>query len=724
MSVSRFTSNLDLTKTQLAVVFVTMMLAVDTINPVKIVLHVFPFIMPWHIATVCIMTAAYVFIKEMKELLYYAVKVFFHSILSIFFRDVEIVGVQNIPTFGPCIFSVNHANQFVDAVMLVCTCQRQASYLMAETSYKRRVIGDLAWALGVVPVKRPQDSAIKGTGTVSVSARTMDEEDKKFAEDYGGDAVKSYLVNGFDTVFTKQLNIGDKIRPLGTPVALKISEILNDTTLVIDGVGIPDTFETFDTPKTFDILKRVDQHVVYEKVLEKMASGGAVGIFPEGGSHDRTDLLPLKVGVALIAYSALEKDGINVPIVPVGLNYFGAHKWRGRAVVEFGKPIRINPSTLSDYKEGGLKRRKVCSDLLDRVQDSMKTVIVSAPDYETLQLIHTARRLYNRRGQQMPTSEKQDLNRRFAEGYKRLLLMTDGNPPKEWLDIQDNLKAYHQELMDLGIRDYHVPTLQHEHIDTEHFDGDAVLNYMQIFYQIFHLLFLLLLAAVPTLLINLPVGVLASIYSERRRKVLLSKSKVKVRAYDVVLTEKILFCIVVIPFLWFFHGFLMYRYTEMDRPTFVLAILSLPAFAYVGIIVSEAGMIDAKDLRPYVMKLYPSSRKRLAALPQTRKNLQRDLRKFIKKLGPVLGEIYYKKDLDWGAIQEKARVASENAESSTPTRERKGSEVSDTLEIPDSNMKTSDSRLLLSTAPPTIDDLGMSFRENEEDGKDVKEKDA
>ena len=256
------------------------MLAVDTINPVKIVLHVFPFIMPWHVATVCVMLATYVFIKEMKELLYFAVKMFFHSILSIFFRDVEIVGVQNIPTFGPCIFSVNHANQFVDAVMLVCTCQRQASYLMAETSYKRRVIGDLAWALGVVPVSRPQDSAIKGTGTVSISLRASDSEDEKFNEEYGGsDAAdnKSYLVNGFDTVFTKELSVGDKIRPPGTPTALKIKEILNDTTLIIDGVGVPETFETFDEPKKFDILKRVDQKQVYEKVLDKIASGGAIG---------------------------------------------------------------------------------------------------------------------------------------------------------------------------------------------------------------------------------------------------------------------------------------------------------------------------------------------------------------------------------------------------------------------------------------------------------------
>lgn len=358
----------------------------------------------------------------------------------------------------------------------------------------------------------------------------------------------------------------------------------------------------------------------------------------------------------------------------------------------------------------------------------MKTVIVSAPDYESLQLIHTARRLYNRRGQ-LQISEKQDLNRRFAEGYKRLLLMTDGTPPKEFLDIQEQLKAYHHELEDLGIRDYHVPTLGHDLAESEAVDGDAVLSYMKLVYQILHLLFLLLLAAVPSLLINLPVAVLAGMYSESRRKVLLAKSKVKVRAYDVVLTEKILFCIVMIPFLWIFLGLLMWHYGNMDGPTFALAILSLPLFAYSGIIVTEAGMVDVKDLRPYVMKLYPSTRKRLAALPRARKKLQKDLRKFIKKLGPVLGEIYYKKDLDWGAIQEKARAAAENAEAAAPeSRERKGSELSDTLEIPEgsASLKPSgESRLLLETIPATIDDLGMSLQENaEEEEVEAQKKDA
>jgi glycerol-3-phosphate O-acyltransferase/dihydroxyacetone phosphate acyltransferase len=60
----------------------------------------------------------------------------------------------------------------------------------------------------------------------------------------------------------------------------------------------------------------------------------------------------------------------------------------------------------------------------------MKSVIVSTPDYDTLQVIYTARRLYQRKTY-LNVEEKQDLNRRFAEGYKRLWLMTKGNPPAE-----------------------------------------------------------------------------------------------------------------------------------------------------------------------------------------------------------------------------------------------------------------------------------------------------
>jgi glycerol-3-phosphate O-acyltransferase/dihydroxyacetone phosphate acyltransferase len=419
----RSAGNIDFTKTQLGVLVVTMLLAVDHINPVKIFLHVFPAIAPWHIVTVSMLFSLYIWISEFKALLYFSVKIFFQSILSIFFRDVEIIGRDNIPRHGPIIFTVNHANQFIDAVTVLCTCQQKISYLMAETSWKRRIIGDLAWALDVVPVMRAQDAAIKGSGQVVFA---KDESTRE------SDTKRLLNVKGTDTLFTQQLAKGDKIRPEGTSVAVTITEIVTDTSLLVDASMIPDDDnKVFDTnsPVSFDILKHVNQQVVFAKVLDKLATGGCIGIFPEGGSHDRTDLLPLKVGVALIAYSALEKDALNIPIVPVGLNYFQAHRWRGRAVVEYGKPIYLNPSTLHAYKAGGQEKFDACNELLGRIQDSMKSVLVSTPDYDTLQLIHTARRLYQRRGLQ--GQEKQDLSRRFAEGYKRLLEITEGDPPEE-----------------------------------------------------------------------------------------------------------------------------------------------------------------------------------------------------------------------------------------------------------------------------------------------------
>lgn len=617
-------------------------------SPIKLFLHVFPSVAPWHIALTCIALSTYIWISEFKELLYFSVKIFFHSIMSIFFRDVEIIGRDKLPRHGPMIFSVNHANQFMDAVMVVCTSQFKVSYLMAEKSWKRRIIGDIAWAMDVVPVKRAQDAAKRGVGKIVFSG-----------QDY--ENTKLLSVEGFDSKFTEPLAKKDKIRPVGTATAVKITEVVDDKTLMVDGTDIPeDEIQAIfgrQEPVAFDILKHVDQKIVYEKVLDRLAAGGCVGIFPEGGSHDRTDLLPLKVGVALIAYSALEKDGLNVPIVPVGLNYFRSHRWRGRAVVEYGEPVYIDPSTLNAYKAGGMERREVCNGLIDHIADGMRSVIVSTPDYETLQIIHTARRLYQRKGIQ--TAEKQELTRRFAEGYKQLLLMAKGDPPEAWKNLQERLVSYQKELRELGIRDYQVPGLDREKTTpSEVTEGDEILKEIRLPYQIVHLLIVLALATIPTIFLNLPVGVLAGLYSERRRKKALANSKVKVRGFDVMMTEKIVFCMVGVPSLWIFYGLLLALFTDFDGPTIILCIMSFPLFAYTGIIVSEAGMVDIKDLRPYYMRLFPSTRRRLKALPKIRKELQVDMRAFIKRVGPALGEVYYGKELNWAQIQENSRKSS------------------------------------------------------------------
>jgi glycerol-3-phosphate O-acyltransferase/dihydroxyacetone phosphate acyltransferase len=370
---------------------------------------------------------------------------------------------DNIPRRGPVIFTVNHANQFIDAVMVLCTCQQKISYLMAEASWKRRIIGDIAWALDVVPVKRAQDNAKPGTGTIQIHRHTEDwkkddaeEETSTSTSTSTNPLLCTMIIRGMGTQFTKELQPGDKVRPGTTAHAFKVQTIVSDVELITEAAEIPSDFSVSkgDESIPYDILRHIPLTVVFQKVLDKLASGGAIGIFPEGGSHDRTDLLPLKIGISLIAYSALEKHGLNVQIVPVGLSYFRAHRWRGRAVVEYGRPIEIDPATLPDFKAGDAPRRKVCNDLLEQIETSMRSVLVQTPDYETLELLHTARRLYQKGP--LTTSERQDLSRRFAQGYKKLLLLSEGNPPQEWLDLQERLRSYQYELKDLGLKDYQV----------------------------------------------------------------------------------------------------------------------------------------------------------------------------------------------------------------------------------------------------------------------------
>lgn len=107
--------------------------------------------------------------------------------------------------------------------------------------------------------------------------------------------------------------------------------------------------------------------------------------FESGGSHDRTDLLPLKAGVSLMALGAMANHPeVKVKIVPVGLSYFHAHRFRSRAVVEFGSALDVPEELIELYKRGGAEKRDAVGKLLDLIYDGLKTVTIRAPDYETL----------------------------------------------------------------------------------------------------------------------------------------------------------------------------------------------------------------------------------------------------------------------------------------------------------------------------------------------------
>ena len=75
---------------------------------------------------------------------------------------------------------------------------------------------------------------------------------------------------------------------------------------------------------------------------------------------------------------------VKVKIVPVGLSYFHAHRFRSRAVVEFGSALDVPQELVDNFKQGGNEKRAAVGKLLDLIYDGLKTVTIRAPDYETL----------------------------------------------------------------------------------------------------------------------------------------------------------------------------------------------------------------------------------------------------------------------------------------------------------------------------------------------------
>jgi 1-acyl-sn-glycerol-3-phosphate acyltransferase len=73
-----------------------------------------------------------------------------------------------------------------------------------------------------------------------------------------------------------------------------------------------------------------------------LARGDAVGIFPEGKSHDELRVEPLKSGAARLAIQAVQLEGCDrLRVVPVGINYERKEKFRSAVWVRVGEPVDV-----------------------------------------------------------------------------------------------------------------------------------------------------------------------------------------------------------------------------------------------------------------------------------------------------------------------------------------------------------------------------------------------
>lgn len=536
----------------------------------------------------------------------------FTKIFDCFFREIRTRGGYKVPTQGPIIFvAAPHANQFVDPVILMGqvkkTVNKRVSFIVAEKSLRRPAVGTFARCAMSIGVVRAQDNLKLAKGKIRV------------------DPDNYQRIIGTNTEFTKFHQKG----LIGLPKSLgnvEVDSIVSDTELILRKefkMQKPEVKATLLNGTAFKYAPKVNQSRVYHNVFEHLAHDQCIGIFPEGGSHDRTDLLPLKAGVAIMALGCMDlHPDVNVKIVPCGMNYFHPHKFRSRAVVEFGHPIEISKELVAKYRNPATNREAV-KELLDTITEGLKAVTVTCPDYETLMVVQAIRRLYaGHLVSKLPLPLVVEMNRRIVNGFQTLKDNEDISKLKE------DILRYNSHLRDYNIPDHQVETAT---VNMPRSLGLLIWRSVK--------LVILLTLALPGIILFSPVFIAAKRISAKKAAEALAASTVKVKANDVIATWKILIGIGVAPllyslwsilFVWYFRDSL----TKNKFLSFIIAYTCCATVTYSALIIGDHGMDIFKSIRPLYLAII--SPKGLQSLKDERTVLSEKINGIVNEYGPRL----------------------------------------------------------------------------------------
>lgn len=573
----------------------------------------------------------------------------FSLCIDIFFREVYSRGAWRVPKRGPVIIvAAPHANQFVDSIVLIRILKhhanRRVSFLTAEKSMREPFIGLLAKCMGSVPVVRSMDRVSAAEGRI-------------YLPDPENDPT---LVRGRGTDFTNEalfMEGGSIILPsVGktAPEQQAISEILGSEELRLQRpfeaseIGHP-LYDALRAGTSFKVAPHIDQSEMFDVVYRELGNGGCIGIFPEGGSHDRPNLLPLKAGVAILALGMLARDpNCGLSIIPCGLNYFHPHKFRSRAVFEFGNPVQVHPDQIEAFRAGGSCKRNAVGSLLETIQEALAAVTHQASDHKTLMIIQATRRLYQPLRTKLPLPLVIELNRRLLKGY------TEFKDEPKVLQLKRAISDYNLRLRSLGIRDHEV-----EWGNVTHRGWWLVLCIL--IYRVGELV-TLAIGTLPSVALFWPVFVTTKIVSVKKKRKALATSVVKLEGRDVVGTWKILVAAVLAPalYIWYTaivtiwlhycrrYGHYSYRVPRwMNARTYIPDMIPLKLFSVVffalmvaisfaGLRIGEIGNDVLKSLPPLLVALDPRSADSLAKLRAERQALSAQVVDVIDTFAPEI----------------------------------------------------------------------------------------
>ena len=556
---------------------------------------------------------------------------------DVFFRRIIVVGAHKLKeSKAPLLLAIApHSNQFIDPLIVLKTFGRPIGFLCAAKSMRyTRTLADIvaffARVLEAVPVERPQDLAKVGSGNIEVFVKkTLPKKNNAISSSSSEEesSPEEVVVRGRGSKFTSEGAVGGQIVIAAGPAKgaiAKITQIVGDELLKVSGdFEHPNSSSASNVvseePLSYKLIPKLDHHNMYDAVYRRLDNGGVVAIFPEGGSHDRSSLLPLKAGIAVMALGACDRYGESLRselrVVAVGLNYFSGHRFRSRVFVDYGEPFEVRKELVDMYRKGD--KRQASAQLLDEILTAVKGVTVQAPDHKTQELLYMLRRLFVADDHRLSIDHKVAITRGIARAFE-----ADRHLP-EVQDLVGRVGEYNEKLKQYKLHDRRVAQGAANEAVMESVDALAILiarSTLLLFYAV---------ALVPGLLLASPLLVTAELIARSKAKAAVAGSRVKLEGKDVVGTWKVLVGIVLVPALHFTYTSLLYSFTAYKHA--VAYFFFMPFVSATSIIASESALDLARSIGALYYLIF--DRRTGAQLRVSRKRLKDDLRKIADDLG-------------------------------------------------------------------------------------------
>ena len=183
---------------------------------------------------------------------------------------------------------------------------------------------------------------------------------------------------------------------------------------------------------------------MFRAVHDALARDAAIAIFPEGISHSRPSVTPLKTGAARIAIGGALLRGAPFPIIPIGLVVRDKGTFRSAALAIVGPPVEWD-----DIAAAGVETGEHVRALTARIDVALRAVTVNLEQWEDAPLVECAEAIH---AAELGVP-RDDLTRheRVRDTARILGMLRQSGDPR-WEPLAADVRNHDRALGRLGLR--------------------------------------------------------------------------------------------------------------------------------------------------------------------------------------------------------------------------------------------------------------------------------